>query len=118
MAKRILIVDDAQVDRNNLERIVAGAGHATLSADSGEKALECAKRDKPDLIFMDVNMPGMDGYATTRQLKADESTKGIPVVFVTGKNQKADLAWGQILGAKAYISKPYTPQQILDQLKA
>jgi twitching motility two-component system response regulator PilH len=117
MSRKILIVDDAQVDRNNLERIVSGAGHTVLSAESGDQALERARRDKPDLIFMDVNMPGKDGFATTRELKADDATKGIPIVFVTGKNQKADQAWGQILGAKAYVAKPYTPQQILDQLK-
>jgi CheY-like chemotaxis protein len=117
MARKVLIVDDAQVDRSNLERIVSGAGHTTLLAESGEQAVQRAKRDKPDLIFMDVNMPGMDGYAATRQLKADDATKGIPIVFVTGKNQKADLAWGQMLGAKGYVPKPYTAQQILDQLK-
>ena len=118
MARKVLIVDDAQVDRQNLERIVAGAGHLALLADSGAQAIERAKRDKPDLIFMDVNMPEMDGFAATRKLKADEATKSIPIVFVTGKNQKADMAWGQMLGAKAYIGKPYNSEQILDQLRA
>lgn len=118
MPRRILIVDDAQVDRSNLEKIVAGAGHQVLLADSGAQAIERARRDKPDLILMDVNMPGMDGFAATRQLKADDTTKGIPVVFVTSKNQKADMAWGQMLGAKGYIAKPYSAEQILEQLKA
>lgn len=118
MARKVLIVDDAQVDRSNLEKIVSGAGHQTLLADSGAQAIERAKRDKPDLIFMDVNMPGMDGFAATRQLKADDATKGIPIVFVTSKNQKADMAWGQMLGAKGYVGKPYSNEQILEQLKA
>ncbi len=118
MARKILIVDDAQVDRSNLEKIVSGAGYQTLLADSGAQALERAKRDKPDLIFMDVNMPGMDGFAATRQLKADSATKDIPIVFVTSKNQKADMAWGQMLGAKGYVGKPYSNEQILEQLKA
>ncbi len=118
MARKVLIVDDAQVDRSNLEKIVSGAGHQTLLADSGAQAIERAKRDKPDLIFMDVNMPGMDGFAATRQLKADDATKGIPIVFVTSKNQKADMAWGQMLGAKGYVGKPYSSEQILEQLKA
>ncbi len=118
MARKVLIVDDAQVDRSNLEKIVSGAGFLTLLADSGAQALERAKRDKPDLIFMDVNMPGMGGFAATRQLKADEATKGIPIVFVTSKNQKADMAWGQMLGAKGYVGKPYSNEQILEQLKA
>jgi CheY-like chemotaxis protein len=118
MARKVLIVDDAQVDRSNLERIVADAGHMTLLAESGLQALERAKRDQPDLIFMDVNMPEMDGFATTRKLKGDDATKGIPIVFVSSKNQKADLAWGKMLGAKGYITKPYTKEQVLEQLKA
>lgn len=116
MAKKILIVDDAHVDRTNLERIVVEAGHFALLAESGSQALERAKNDQPDLIFMDVNMPGMDGFAATRKLKADDATKSIPVVFVSSKNQKADQAWGQMLGAKAYIAKPYSREQILYQL--
>ena len=116
MARRVLIVDDAQVDRGNLEKIVSEAGHMTLLADSGAQVIERAKRDKPDLILMDVNMPDMDGFATTRKLKADEATKNIPIVFVSSKGQKADLAWGQMLGAKGYVTKPYNRDQILAQL--
>ena len=116
MGRKILIVDDAQVDRINLEKIVSEAGHQTLLAESGVQAIERAKRDKPDLILMDVNMPDMDGFAATRKLKADDATKGIPIVFVTSKGQKADLAWGQMLGAKGYITKPYSKEQILAQL--
>ncbi len=116
MPRKILIVDDAEVDRNNLEKILTEAGHLALLAESGARAIERAKRDKPDLILMDVNMPDMDGFAATRQLKSDEDTKAIPVVFVTGKNQKADIAWGQMLGARGYITKPYSREQILAQL--
>ena len=117
MARKVLIVDDSQVDRSNLERIVADAGYLTLLAESGAQALERARRDQPDLILMDVNMPDMDGFAATRKLKADDATKAIPVVFVTGKNQKADMAWGQMLGARGYVAKPYSREQIIDQLK-
>ena len=117
MTKKVLIVDDAQVDRLHLERIVANAGHLVLLAESGAQALERAKSEMPDLIFMDINMPGMDGFAATRKLKSDDTTKSIPVVFVSSKNQKADQAWGQMLGAKAYVSKPYSDDQILVQLQ-
>ena len=116
MGRKILIVDDAQIDRTNLEKIVSEAGHQTLLADSGAQAIERAKRDKPDLILMDVNMPDMDGFAATRKLKADDATKSIPIVFVTSKNQKADLAWGQMLGGKGFITKPYSKEQILAEL--
>jgi CheY-like chemotaxis protein len=118
MARKVLIVDDTQADRISLEKIVSDAGHQALMAESGAKAIEMAKRDKPDLILMDINMPEIDGYAATRMLKADEATKHIPVVFVSGKNQKADVAWGQMLGAKGYVTKPYTREQILAELKA
>jgi CheY-like chemotaxis protein len=114
---KLLIVDDAQVDRSSIEAIVKGAGHQTVLAESGAQAIEKAKSDKPDLIFMDVNMPDMDGFAATRKLKADAATKGIPIVFITSKNQKADMAWGQMLGAKGYIGKPASKEQILEQLK-
>ena len=116
MGRKVLIVDDMQADRTNLACIVSEAGHQALLADNGAKAVECAKRDKPDLILMDVNMPEVDGFAATRMLKADESTKNIPVVFVSGKDQKADMAWGQMLGAKGYVTKPYSREQILAQL--
>ncbi len=116
MPRKILIVDDAEVDRKNLEKIVTEAGHVALLADSGVRAIERAKRDKPDLILMDVSMPDMDGFAATRQLKGSEDTKAIPVVFVTVKNQKADMAWGQILGAQGFVTKPYSREQILAQL--
>lgn len=116
MARKILIVDDTQTDRAHLERIVSEAGHQPLLAENGVMALERARRDQPDLILMDINMPEVDGFAATRMLKADESTRNIPVVFVSGKNQKADMAWGQMLGARGYVTKPYSREQILAQL--
>ena len=70
----------------------------------------------PSLILIDVDMPELDGFATTRRLKSDAVTRDIPVVFVTGRNQKADMAWGRILGARGYISKPYSRAQVLEQL--
>lgn len=117
MIRKVLIVDDTQADRSSLERIVSEAGHQALLAESGAKAIESAKRDKPDLILMDVNMPEIDGFAATRMLKADDATKHIPIVFVSGKNQKADVAWGQMLGARGYVTKPYSRDQILAQLQ-
>ena len=118
MRRKILIVDDAPADRQQLERIFTETGHQALLAESGEQALIRAKNDKQDLILMDVNMPYRDGFATTRKLKADALTKNIPIVFVSGKNQKADMVWGQLLAAKSYVGKPYTSQQIIDQIKA
>ena len=118
MVNSILVVDDNQADRSRLEKIISGAGFMVRTADDGATCLESVKSNKPDAIFMDVNMPGMDGFAATRALRNDASTKDIPVVLVTAKDQKADKAWGQMLGAKGYITKPYTDDQITSQARA
>ena len=118
MARNILIVEDNQVDRTRLEKVLGGAGYLVSTAENGEQAIASVKRSKPDAILMDVNMPGMDGFAATRALRGDAETKDIPVVLVTAKDQKADKAWGQMLGAKGYVTKPYTDEQVLSQLRA
>lgn len=117
-AKKVLVVDDAKVDLMNIERIVSGAGCQVISAVSGREAVDKARADKPDLIFMDVNMDDVDGFQATRTLQGDPATKGIPVVFVTSKNQQADQVWAKMLGARAYVTKPYTADQILAQINA
>jgi twitching motility two-component system response regulator PilH len=115
--RKVMVVDDAQADRMNLEKIIAGAGFQVITAISGEQAVDKAKAEKPDIIFMDVNMKEVDGFQATRSLQNDPATKGIPVVFVTSKNQQADQVWAKMLGAKGYVTKPYSPDQILEQLK-
>jgi twitching motility two-component system response regulator PilH len=117
MARNILIVEDNQVDRSRLEKLLGANGYQTSTATNGTEALAAVKRSKPDAILMDVNMPGMDGFAATRALKGDGATKDIPVVLVTSKDQKADKAWGQMLGAKGHVAKPYTDEQMLKELQ-
>ncbi len=114
--KKVLIVDDSAVDVKNLQRILQDAGCAVMVAMSGAEALAKVQADKPDLIMLDVNMPDLDGFSTARKLKQDADSKNIPVVFVTSKNQKVDRVFAQILGAKGYVTKPYLPEQILEQL--
>jgi len=115
---KVLIVDDARPDLMNLEKIVSGAGYITLTATNGLQAVEMSKAQMPDVILMDVNMDQMDGFAATRAIGGDASTKSIPVVLVTSKNQKADRVWAQMLGVKGYVTKPYTPDQILSAISA
>ncbi|QTD45413.1 response regulator [Ottowia testudinis] len=118
MARTILVVDDSQVDRARLEKLLTNSGYQVSTAENGELAVASVKRSKPDLILMDVNMPVMDGFAATRALRADAATKDVPVVMVSAKDQKADKAWGQMLGAKGYITKPYTDDQVLSVVRA
>ena len=116
--QKVLIVDDARPDLMNLERIVSSAGYTTITATNGQQAVEISKAQLPDVILMDVNMDTMDGFAATRAIGGDAATKTIPVVLVTSKSQKADRVWAQMLGVKGYVTKPYTPDQILGAIAA
>ncbi|OYU32337.1 MAG: two-component system response regulator [Comamonadaceae bacterium PBBC2] len=116
--RSILCVDDAPAHLALLETTLTGAGYIVATAQNGKQAVEAASRLKPDLIFMDVNMPEMDGFQATRTLSGSAETKMIPVVLVTAKDQKADRVWGQMLGVKGFITKPYPPQSLLDMVKA
>jgi len=115
---KVMVVDDSPSELSNIKGIVSDAGCMVISASNGKEALEKAKSEKPDVIFMDIIMPEMDGYEATRHLSNDKETKDIPIIFVSSKSQKADRLWGQMQGGKAYITKPYSPDQIIDQLKA
>lgn len=118
MVRTILVVDDSQVDRSNLEKILSDAGYQVSTAVDGEDALASVQRSHPDLVMMDVNMPVMDGFAATRALRDNPETKTLPVVLVTSKGQKADRAWGKMLGAKGHITKPYTNDEILSVVRS
>lgn len=115
---KVLCVDDASADLINLEKIVASTGLIVLTANSGKVALAMAKHDKPDLIFLDISMPDMDGFAVMRELKRDADLKDIPVVLITSKSQKADKMWAKMQGAKGYVTKPYTAAQIIEQISS
>jgi len=113
---KVLVVDDSTVDRMNIQNIIQDAGYVVVSAASGQEAIDKAVSEKPDLIFMDVVMQQMDGYQACREITHNEATKSIPVIFVTSKGQKADRMWAEMQGGKSLIQKPYTPDQIIDQI--
>ncbi|MEN9460356.1 MAG: hypothetical protein RIS84_376 [Pseudomonadota bacterium] len=115
---KILVVDDSTVDRMNIQNIVKDAGYEVIAAASGQEAIEKAASEKPDLIFMDVVMNQMDGYQACREITHNEATKNIPIVFVTSKGQKADRMWAEMQGGKALVQKPYTPDQIIEQINS
>jgi len=112
----IMVVDDSHADRVKLETLLSEAGYKVLTCSSGVEALEVANAQAPDLIFLDIVMDGMDGFQTCRRLKETTDTKDIPVVMVSSKNQKVDKRWASKQGAAAYVSKPYTPDDIQEQI--
>lgn len=118
MSKKVLIVDDSPTQLNHLRSMVEQAGHGALVAESGEKALIIAAEEKPDVILMDIVMPGMNGYSAARMLHRDESTRDIPLIFVTQKDGVADRDWGLRQGACEYLTKPVDPSELLSAIAA
>ena len=103
---RILIVDDSPTESFKISGVPKRHGHEVLAAESGEQALQVARDSKPDLILMDIVMPGLNGFQATRQLTRDPATSAIPVVMLTAKSQEADRIWGERQGARGYLVKP------------
>jgi len=116
--KKVLVVDDSATDLKNLEQICTGGGYDVITATSGVEAVAKASRENPDAVLLDVLMRDMNGFQVCRLLTSNESTQHIPIVLVSSKTQPTDRMWGEQQGAKAYITKPYTPDQILQQLRA
>ena len=115
--KKVMVVDDSIAELANIKAILQDAGYVVITAASGKESLEKARTEQPSIIFLDIVMPEMDGYEACRTLSQDPATKNIPIVLVTSKAQKADRIWGQLQGAKGHVCKPYTADQIIDQLK-
>jgi twitching motility two-component system response regulator PilH len=113
---KILVVDDVTTDRMHLQEILLDAGYQVITAASGQEALVLASSDNPDLIFLDIVMDDMDGYQACRKLTTNEKTKHIPVVMVSANRQKVDKIWAQKQGARAYVTKPYTSDDITSQI--
>ena len=114
---KILVVDDVATDRIHLSEILTDAGYQVITAASGKEALNLANSDKPDLIFLDIVMDDMDGYQACRKLTSGETTKDIPVVMVSANKQKVDKLWARKQGARAYVTKPYTNDDITSQIQ-
>jgi len=115
---RILVVDDSPTERFFLSELLVKNGYLVSMAESGEEAVAQAKASHPDLIVMDVVMPGMNGFQATRALSKEDATKNIPVIMCTTKGQETDRVWGIRQGAKAYLVKPVNPEELLGQIKA
>ena len=116
--KTILIVDDSPTERHVLSELLTQNGYQVITAENGEEGVEKAKSEQPDLILMDVVMPGLNGYQATRTLTREESTKDIPIIVCTSKGQETDKIWGLRQGALDYLVKPINGDELLAKIAA
>ena len=114
--KRVLICDDDPVILRLLEVNLELEGFEVLTGNNGLEGVEIAQREHPDLVILDIMMPKMDGYEACRQLKANEATKDIPVVFLSAKAQAADIEKGKSFGIAEYLTKPFDPTDLTDMV--
>lgn len=116
--KKILVVDDSPTERFFVVDLLTKKGYETIVAENGEEGIAKAKAEQPDLVLMDVVMPGLNGYQATRTLTRDEDTKHIPVIICTTKGQETDKIWGMRQGAFAYLVKPVDHEELLARIRA
>ncbi|MBJ6980693.1 MULTISPECIES: twitching motility response regulator PilH [unclassified Luteimonas] len=113
---RILIVDDSPSQLMGIRRIVEKLGHEALTAEDGAAGFEAAKRELPDLVLMDVVMPNLNGFQATRSITREPTTRHIPVILVTTKDQETDKVWGMRQGARAYLTKPFSESELAEAI--
>ncbi|MEF9943228.1 MAG: response regulator [Burkholderiaceae bacterium] len=116
--KKILIVDDSPTERYFLGELLTRHGYTVSAAESAEEAVLKIKAAPPDLILMDVVMPGQNGFQFTRTLSRDPETQAIPVIICTSKNQQTDRIWGMRQGARDYLVKPIKAEELLEKIAA
>ncbi|WP_019025272.1 MULTISPECIES: PleD family two-component system response regulator [unclassified Thioalkalivibrio] len=109
----ILIIDDSPTEIHVLRGILEKNGHSVITASSGEEGVAVAKEKVPDLVLMDVVMPGLNGFQATRQIAQAAETAEVPVIVVSTKDQAADRVWAMRQGAKEYITKPVVEKTLM-----
>ena len=116
--RKILIVDDSPTERHVLNDMLTKSGYEVMASDNGEDAIQKAKLLRPDLILMDVVMPGLNGFQATRAISRDPDTRAIPIILCTSKSQETDKIWGMRQGARDYIVKPVNRDELLEKIAA
>jgi twitching motility two-component system response regulator PilH len=116
--QKILLVDDSKTELHHLSEMLLKRGYQVRTAENGEEALKRLDEEKPDLILMDVVMPGQNGFQLTRHITRDERFADVPVIMCTSKNQETDKVWGIRQGARDYVVKPVKAEELLAKIKA
>ena len=116
--QHILLVDDSKTELAYLSDLLAKRGFTVRTAENGEDAMKRLAEGKPDLILMDVVMPGLNGFQLTRSITRDPRFAGVPVIMCTSKNQETDKVWGMRQGARDYIVKPVDPTELMAKIHA
>ncbi len=117
MSKRILVVEDQEDNRQILRDLFGSVGYEMIEANDGEAGVAAAKKEHPDLILMDIQLPILDGYEATRRIKADPELKSIPVIVVTSYALSGDEVKARAAGCDAYVTKPYSPRLLLAKIR-
>ena len=115
---KILLVDDSKTELHVLSELLLKHGYAVRTAESGEEALKRLAEEKPDLVLMDVVMPGQNGFQLTRAITRDPRFANVPVIMCTSKNQETDKVWGMRQGARDYIVKPVNADELVAKIHA
>jgi twitching motility two-component system response regulator PilH len=116
--QNILLVDDSKTELHLLTDVLTQKGYTVRTAENGEEALRRLAEVKPDLILMDVVMPGTNGFQLTRAITRDPRYANVPVIMCTSKNQETDRVWGLRQGARDYVVKPVDPAELLAKIRA
>jgi twitching motility two-component system response regulator PilH len=116
--QKILVVDDSKTELHHLSDLLGKSGFSVRTAENGDEAMKRLGEDKPDLILMDVVMPGQNGFQLTRAITRDPRFSSVPVIMCTSKNQETDKVWGLRQGAKDYVTKPVNGAELLQKIKA
>jgi twitching motility two-component system response regulator PilH len=115
---KILVVDDSKTELHHLSSLLTKKGYAVRTAENGEEAMRRLAEEKPDLVLMDVVMPGQNGFQLTRSITRDPRFADVPVIMCTSKNQETDKVWGMRQGARDYIVKPVNGDELAAKIKA
>jgi two-component system, cell cycle response regulator DivK len=117
VSRRILVVEDHEENRRIMRDLLTAAGYEMIEALTGEEGITLAERERPDLILMDIQLPGLDGYETTRRIKAQPALRAIPIIAVTSYALSGDDVKALEAGCDAYVTKPFSPRALLAKMR-